>query len=261
MIQREVTTRVKSIILWALGFAFMIIGGMTKFDAFSEGGSGGQQLNQFINSMPRIMRIIYGMEGVDIGYFEGYFGLLLLYVLIMAAVHGAFLGASLLHQEFKERTADFLFVKPMSRDRILGHKLLGGLLVIAILEAFITASLVYVFGQTDKMELLPKTMSAIILTHLLFFSLGFLLTILLPRSKMGQQAALSFILLSYFSISLSQLYEQEWLLNLSPIGWYNKHLYQAGSGQLLMTGLLLTGLILGFLALAIQRFRRKDIPN
>lgn len=261
MIQREITTRIKSIVLWALGFAFMIIGGMTKFDAFGEGGTGGEQLNAFIRSMPRIMRIIYGMEGIDIGYFEGYFGLLMLYVLIMAAVHGAFLGSALIHQEFRERTADFLFVKPMSRDQILARKLLGGLLVILILEAFIAACNFYVFSQTDKLDLLPRTMTAILLTHLFYYALGFALTVVLPRSKMGQKASLAVILLSYLSISLSQLYDQEWLLNFSPIAWYNKHLYQASAGALLAVAAILAVLILGLWGLAIVRFRRKDIPN
>lgn len=261
MIKREITTRIRSIILWAVGFAFMIIGGMTKFDAFSEGGSSGEQLNSFIRSMPRIMRIIYGMEGIDISFFEGYFGLLMLYVLIMAAVHGAFLGANLIHQEFKDRTADFLFVKPMSRDGILLRKLAGGLAVILILEAFIAASVYYVFNQAGKLSLLPRTLAAILLTHLIFFALGFLLTILLPSSKMGQQASLSVILLSYLSISLSQLYEQEWILNLSPIGWYNKHLYTATGSTLTLTAGLLTVLIVSFLGGALLRFRTKDIPN
>lgn len=154
MILREIKIRWKSLLFWAIGFAFMIIGGMTKFDTFSAGGS--QDLNQFIQSMPRIMRIIYGMEGIDISTFTGYFGLLLLYVLIMASIHGAFLGASLIHQEFKDRTADFLFVKPMSRDHILLRKLGSGLVMILILEAVIAACCFYVFNESGQLPCSAK---------------------------------------------------------------------------------------------------------
>ncbi len=258
MIKREIITRLKSLLVWALGFAFMIIGGMTKFDAF--GADSGDQLNQFIQSMPKIMRVLYGMEGIDISTFAGYFGLLLLYVLIMVAVHGAFLGTSLIHLEFKERTADFLFVKPVTRDNLLLRKLAGGVLVILILEAVIAACCFYVFQASGQLALLPKTLAATLLTHLFFFALGFCLTIVLPKSKQGQQVSLIVVLLSYLSITLAQLYNQEWILNFNPIGWYNRHLYSASAGTLGLAAAILSGLILVMTGAGIYRFRHKDIP-
>lgn len=259
MIRREITQRLKSILIWSAAFAFFIIGGMTKFSVFSDGG--GQDLNQFVQALPRLMRVIYGMEGVDISTFTGYFGLLLLYVLIMAGIQGSFLGVALIHLEFKERTADFLFVKPRSRARLLLHKLLGGLGVILILEAVITACCYYVFSNTNSLSLLPKTLLAILLTHLFYYALGFLLTILLPKSKMGQQASLVYLLLSYVSISLSQLYDLPWLVNISPVGWFNVNLYGASDQTLLAVNLLLLVFTVLFLALGILRFNSKDIPS
>lgn len=259
MIKREISTRLKSIFYWAVGFAFIIIGGMTEFDAFSRGNS--EQLNEFIRSMPRIMRVIYGMENVDISTFQGYFGLIMLYVLMMIAIHGAFLGASLIHREFKDRTADFLFVKPMTRDQILFRKLLSGLGIILILEAPISICYLYVFSQTGHLALFPETFLATFATHFFFFSLGFLLTILFSKTKHGQQAVLVFILLSYFSISLSQLYNQPWLVNITPIGWYNSHLFKSSPLEISFTLFFILLVSLLFLGLAIYRFRSKDIPS
>ncbi len=259
MIRREITTRIKSMILWALGFAFMIIGGMTKFDAFGTGT--GTQLNEFIQSMPRIMRVLYGMDGVDISTFEGYFGLLLLYVLIMAAVHGAFLGTSLIHLEFKERTADFLFVKPASRSELLLRKLAGGLIVIVILQAFIALFCYIVFQQAGHLDLLPKTILTTFLTHLFFFALGFFLTIAMPKSKQGQQLALLVVLLSYLSIMLSQLFNQDWILNFNPVGWFNKYLYSGSTSAILTAAALLGLLTLALTAGGMRIFQHKDIPS
>lgn len=259
MIAREIKTRWKSMLLWAVGFAFMIIGGMTKYDVFGTGS--GQQLNQFVQSMPRLMRVMYGMEGTDISTFEGYFGLLLLYVLIMAALHGAFLGSALIHLEFKERTADFLFVRPLTRDRLLLRKILGGILVILILEGVVLGCLWYAFSQAGRLELLPQTILATLLTHLFFFALGFFLTIILPKSRQGQMAALYIILLSYLSVSLSQLYERPWIAGLSPIGWYNANLYRATRTSLSVAALLLLLLLFALLGAAVRAFRSKDIPG
>lgn len=259
MIRREITTRIKSILIWSAAFAFFIIGGMTEFDIFAEGG--GQQLNQFVQAMPRIMRVIYGMEGVDISSFEGYFSILLLYVLIMVAVHGAFLGCALIHLEFKERTADFLFVKPMSRSRILLHKLVGGLSVILILQAVIAASSFYVFSSTGNLGFLPRTLLATLLTHIFFFALGFLLTILLPKSRTGQHASLVYVIVSYFSISLSQLYDISWLTAISPVGWYYAWTYKADAGSYWLTAGIFIVLTLLFIGVAVRRFESKDIPS
>lgn len=259
MILRELTTRLKSILVWALGFIFMILGGMTKYDAFGTGSGG--DLNQFIQSMPRVMRVLYGMDGIDISTFEGYFGLLLLYVLIMTAVHGAFLGTSLIHLEFKERTADFLFVKPVTRDNILLRKLAGGLIVILILQGVIAAASYSVFQGAGKLALLPKTMLATLLTHLFFFALGFCLTILMPKSRQGQQVSLIVVLLSYLSITLSQLYNQEWILNFNPLGWYNKHLYTALAGTLNLAAAIMACLIALLVGGGLLLFRHKDIPS
>ncbi|MFZ2258518.1 MAG: ABC transporter permease subunit [Clostridiaceae bacterium] len=259
MIKREIMIRLKSIFIWILGFAFMIIGGMTKFDVF--GTNTGDSLNQFIRSMPRIMRVLYGMEGIDISTFSGYFGILLLYVLLMVAVHGAFIGTSLLHLEFKERTADFLFVKPRSRDNLLLRKLFGGVLVILIVEAAIAACCYYVFMSSGELELLPKTLLAIALTHLFFFALGFFLTIVSPKSKQGQQISLIVVLLAYLSITLSQLYNQEWILNFNPIGWFNRHIYSATPATLGIASIVMAGLILIMTATGVYVFRHKDIPS
>lgn len=263
MIKREITTRLKSLLFWALGFAFMIIGGMTKFDAF--GTAGGNELNQFVQSMPKLMRAMYGMDGIDISTFTGYFGLLLLYVLIMTAVHGAFLGTSLIHLEFKEHTADFLFVKPVTRANLLLRKLAGGLSVILILEAVIAACCYYVFRSSGQLDLLPKTIVATVLTHIVFFALGFFLTIAMPKSKQGQQLSLIVVLLCYLSITLSQLYDQVGIFDFNPvgnpIGWYNRHLYTASAGTLNLAAASLIGLILLLAGGGIYLFRRKDIPS
>lgn len=259
MIRREITTRLKSVLVWALGFAFMIIGGMTKFDAFKSGSV--NQLNEFIQAMPKIIRIIYGLENVDVGSFDGYFRLIMLYVFIMVAIQGTFLGTSLIHREFKDRTADFLFVKPMSRDRILAHKIFAGLSIILILDGVIALSSLYIFSQTGHLSHFPETILATFSTHLFFFSLGFLLTVLLAKTKYGQQLGLIVILGSYLSISLSQLYNQAWLSNISPIGWYNGHLFNSSALEISLALLLICLLSFIFLGLGVYRFRSKDIPN
>ena len=43
----------------------------------------------------------------------------------MATVHAAMLGADIISKEERDKTAEFLFVKPISRNKIIISKLLG----------------------------------------------------------------------------------------------------------------------------------------
>ena len=76
---------------------------------------------------------------------DGYFGLLYLYLVIMASIHAAMLGAAIISKEERDKTAEFLFVKPISRATIISAKL-GASIVIVVIFNLVTllSSIVFV---------------------------------------------------------------------------------------------------------------------
>lgn len=254
MILREIKSRIKGNLLWIAAFAFFIIGGMTKFDAFQGSDN---NMNQMVQALPRIMRIMYGMEGVDISKFSGYFGILLFYVFIMLAIHGAFLGVSLMYGEFKDRTADFLFTKPASRTSLLIKKCLAALGIILIIQVAIGLFCAYVFHRADSLKLLPETLFASLIIHLFFFAAGFAFSLWAPSPKQGQQISLLVILLGYLAIIFSSLYDIPALANITPLGYFKTKIYEA---NLLPGGLLILLLSLILIISGLYAFKKKDIP-
>ena len=155
MILRELKINIKSLLLWSISFAILIYFGMTKFEVMT--GANSSSINQLVQGMPQMMRALYGIDGIDLATIEGYFGIVLLYVVVMVAVHGSFLGCRLLHREMKERTAESLFVKPKSRSYFLTQKLIGGFVVIALLDGIILCLCALTLGAYWTVDLSIKT--------------------------------------------------------------------------------------------------------
>lgn len=255
MVVRDVKRQLVSMLLWSLGFLFMIIGGMTEFSALGDlEGS----LNQAIESFPKIIRVLYGMEGMDLGTLTGYVGLLLFYVLIMAAIHGVFLGSSLIQREWKEKTEDFLFVKPWTRSSLLGGKFLSGLLVILILESVIGLSFFGILEPRDKMDLWSMIMLSSISTHLVFYLLGFALTIMLEKTW-GSRVGLLMVLMSYFLTLLFQLLERPFIKLLSPLAYFSGDYLSKDLGEVLLYPLLLILICVMLLFFGLKVFEKRDL--
>ena len=82
----------------------------------------------------------FGMDTLKISDFMGYFALECGEMLgLGGGIFAAILGASILAKEEKERTAELLLTHPISRKRIVTHKLLAMLIQILILNGIAVA--------------------------------------------------------------------------------------------------------------------------
>jgi ABC-2 type transport system permease protein len=75
-------------------------------------------------TFPKPVLVIAGINGLDVGTVIGYFGVLYLYILLMATIHAAMIGAEVISKEERDRTSEFLYPKPISRSKIVTEKLL-----------------------------------------------------------------------------------------------------------------------------------------
>ena len=104
----EMKAHRKGLIIWAFGILFMVAAGMGKYVALS---SSGQSMNDLFAQMPKSMQAIMGIGTFDLSKASGYYGMLFLYLVLMATVHAAMLGADIISKEERDKTAEFLLVK------------------------------------------------------------------------------------------------------------------------------------------------------
>ena len=131
---REVKAYRKSLIIWSVAIFFMIVSSIGKFTAYSETG---QSMNELLSQIPSSIKAVLGMGNFDLTKVSGFYGMLYLYLLLLATVHASLLGANIISKEERDKTTEFLLVKPVSRGEIITAKLLASLFNIIVFN-FVT---------------------------------------------------------------------------------------------------------------------------
>lgn len=194
---RELRANRRSLILWCLGIAFLIAASMGKYAGMADAGD---SLNELIAAMPASVSAVMSMDGLDLSDARSFFVVVYQFVLLMAAVHAAMLGAVIIAKEERDRTSEFLFVKPRTRAAVVTAKLLAALTVTAILNLFVfavSAGIVGYYSDEPYMGGLARMMLALFLLQLVFLALGAVCGAALGRGKASAGLATGILLFAY----------------------------------------------------------------
>ncbi|MCR2807633.1 ABC transporter permease [Paenibacillus soyae] len=196
---REMKASRKSLLLWIVGIAAMVGSGMGKFSGMKESGDA---MSGLMADMPKALQAVFGMNGLDISTVTGYYGMLYLYLLIMAAVHASMLGANVLAKEERDKTAEFLLVKPVSRMRLLLEKLLAIALQIGLFTAAMTVcSIGFVAQYADDAsrvtEDILRFMAGMLFVQSVFASVGLAIAASIRNAKRAVASSACVMLLTF----------------------------------------------------------------
>ena len=198
IIFREIRAHYKGLIGWSAGMLFLVIAGMAKFSAIA---SGGQQAIQLFKTFPKPVLVIAGINGLDVGTAIGYFGVLYLYILLMATIHAAMIGAEIISKEERDRTSEFLYPKPISRSKIVTEKLIAAIINIIILNLITTVSSILAVSFYAKNfsnnNMILTLMIGLFIMQILFFALGSVLAGVFKNPKLPTVVATAILLVTY----------------------------------------------------------------
>ncbi|MCH6268751.1 ABC transporter permease subunit, partial [Neobacillus citreus] len=168
---RELKSHRKSLIIWCIGVFLMVVSGMQKYAGLS---SSGQSLNDLFQDMPKSLQVVMGVGELDMNKVSGYYGMLFIYLLLMATIHAAMLGATIISKEERDKTSEFLFVKPVSRTKIIIAKLLAAFTNILIFNLVTWGSSIVIVGKYADGESvngdIAITMMGMFILQLLFMA-------------------------------------------------------------------------------------------
>lgn len=221
----------KSLIFWCIGMLFMVSAGMGKFSGFS---SSSMSANELFAQMPKSIKIIFNLGYFDLSKASGFYGVLFMYIVIMAAVHASILGANVISKEESDKTAEFLYVKPVSRNRILTSKLLAALLNIVILNIVTLVSSLMIVGYFSKGEAVNNDIEILMLgmfmIQLIFLSIGFGIAAISKNPRSSASISTGILLVTYvLSIIIDLGKNLDFLRYLTPFKYYEaKNLMQDG---------------------------------
>lgn len=258
---REIKANRKSLIIWCISLFVMTAGAMAKYAGFAESGD---LVNQMMESLPEVMKAIWGIGTFNLTEVKGYYAVLFLYFVLMATIHASMLGATIISKEERDKTAEFLLTKPTTRVRIVTSKLLAALVNILIFNiATLVFSVIFV-NHYNKGEPINKEiitlMIAMFILQLLFLTIGTSLGAISKKTKVATSSATEILLGTYIlSVYIDMNDKVEILKYITPFKYFQAKDLIFGDGFKLGYVILSFIIIAVLLGVTYKFYSKRDI--
>ncbi|MDD4081330.1 MAG: ABC transporter permease subunit [Eubacteriales bacterium] len=263
--RRELKANTRSFLVWSATMVFLIFAGMMKYDAFAKTG---ESVNQLFAALPAgLMKVMGIAPGMDLNSIGVFYSVFYPYFLLLTSAHGCLLGANIIAKEERDRTADFLLVKPIRRYQAVTAKVLaaGTFMVLFNLVTSLTSIAVVAPMNTSGSSLTGPILwvsLALLITQVLFLSAGLFLGAWAKNASRASGIATAVILGTFIFKMVIDLSDGiEWLSFLTPFLYFDslKVMYEH---EFRLPYLLLSG---GMVVLLISGtyffFQKRDILN
>ena len=185
--------------------------------------------------MPKSMQAIMGIGTFDLSKASGFYGMLFLYLVLMATIHAVMLGADIISKEERDKTAEFLFVKPISRNKIITSKLLAALVNILIFNIITLVSSIIIVGKYSKGEAVSADivilMIGMFILQLIFMLIGTAIAAVSKNPKTATSISTAVLLITFIlSIAIDINSKIENLKYLTPFKYYEAKNLMFGGG-------------------------------
>lgn len=234
---------------------------VVKFDTLAQDASMSEAL---LKQFPATVQAIFGMTGLSLTTLSGYFGVLFIYILVILSIHAGMLGAGLLADEERDRTTEFLLVKPRSRSAIITQKLLAGFLCLVVLWGVVVvttlAATLSLSNTGEFMRDFWHFMIALGLTQVTVFFLGSFAAALTKNPKLPTRLVASIVFVSYLLFALVKLAPNLDVLKYLSLFCYFDAVKVINDGALQALSIAVFGaLALVSLAGTYVFYRRRDV--
>jgi ABC-2 type transport system permease protein len=257
---RELKANLKSLIIWIVILALLIMIAVAKFSAFA----GDPAMLKMLDSLPQALLDAFSMRSFNLTTLSGFYGLMFIYFALMGSIAAAMWGSDIISKEERDKTVEFSLVLPVSRSRVITAKALAALVnCIAFVLVTWAVSLVAVRPYNPDQaffSFLRLEMVAMFLIELIFLAMGLLLGCAMQQYKRSASTAVAIILVTYFLSIISTMQSNlEWLKWFSPFRYYDAgELFR--SGQLDGVFLLLSAaIIVVCVGVAYVTYNRRDL--
>lgn len=201
MFKREFKINFKSLLMWTLILAATYILIFSIYPGLMNEQTK-QSMKAALESMPKEMLSTFNMDIVGIedayGWFktEGF-----MFLVLAGGAYSAILGSTILLKEESDNTIEFLYAKPVTRNKIVSAKVICGLINIALFIGIITLINYISFNlidiSVDKKEFLMISLSPILLYYMLF-SICLFISTYMKKTKKAMSIAISIVFIEYF---------------------------------------------------------------
>lgn len=212
----------KSTIIWLLSMIAVIVVFLSLYPSITADA---EAFKKVLVNYPEPVLKAFGIAVDNITSFLGFYSYIFMFVVLCGSIQAMNFGTSVISKEVRNKTADFLLTKPVSRKQIFVSKLLAVLTSILFTNIvyLICATLVSVTVVENSIDYKIFYMISITLlfVQLLFFSLGVLVSVLVTKIKSVLAVTLSTVL-GLFTVNMfSSVLGEEAVRYITPFKYYD----------------------------------------
>ncbi len=194
----EVKSLRKSTITWTLSILALAALYLSMYQSIVKDA---EDFKELLGSYPPAVRDILGINLDYITSLLGFYSFIFTFIIICGAIQAMNLGLSILSKEARERTADFLLVKPVSRSLIVSAKLLAvvtSLVITNIVFITMTVLLANLTNTDFDVKLFIMINLTMFFVQVIFAAIGMVISVFFKKIKTVLPLSLGFVFGFYF---------------------------------------------------------------
>ena len=221
IIKQEIRMSLKSIIGYGIGMVLVFLLFISFFESFSKDTA---IIDKMLKNFPPEFKSALGFSDLPLSDINGYIGFLFNYIMLIGAVFAMKMGLSLVSEEKRVKTADFLFSKPIKRVRILSYKLITMCISLFLLNIITNIGIYFILfinnfkGMNLKFFILLSI--SLILVEIFFLSIGMIIGIMLKKAKSVMPVTLGVVFGFLLINMISESVREKGMEYLSPFSYY-----------------------------------------
>lgn len=250
----------KSVIIWTLSLIALTVVFFALFPALTKDIS---ETKNLILGFPEAIRNGMGLVLDHFGTILGYYAFPINFVILVGAIQAMNMGTSVVSKEVRDKTADFLLTKPVTRIKILTGKIL------AVLASLVLTNGIYLFVATLMARFVSKEpfsfklffmiSISLFFVQLIFMSLGILLSVIIPKIKSAVPISLGTVFFFYFINFLCTTASDDVLRYFTPFKYFDPtYIVEHGSYEPVFI-LISIAIILVSITASYLIYERKDV--
>ncbi len=258
---KELKSHRKSLIIWCVCIVLLIAMGMTKYGAFVKTG---ESVEEMFEALPDAMKGIFGFGTLNITEVMGYYGIFFLYFVLMATIHAAMLGASIISKEERDKTVEFLYTKPATRNKIITSKILAAFVNVLIFNITTLISSIIIVGAYNKGESVNSDiimlMGAMFILQLMFMFIGTGIAATTKKPKLATSISTGILLFTYMlSIAVDISDKLEKFKYITPFKYFDAKILISGEGFEAIYIVLSVVIIAVFSSMTFIFYKKRDL--
>lgn len=250
----------KSTIIWTVSLIAVLVLFLSMFPSIAKDAD---EFKKLLEGYPEPVRKAIGLEMDQLFTILGFYSYSFLYLSLCGAIQAMNLGTSIVSKEVREKTADFLLTKPVTRKQIMTSKLLAAItsLILTNIVFIIGASLMasQVATEDYSYQVFMLISFSLFMIQLIFLSLGLIISVIARKIRSVLAVSLGTVFSFFIIAMLTAASGDEAKRYLSPFKYFDtayimEHSRYETSFLLVGLGIILAAIVSSYLI-----YVKKDI--